>query len=163
MIKQGDNVSEEVSRKYTPVSTIFEKGKFELLIKVYFKDIHPKFPLGGKMSQYLNDLKMGESIKVRAPFGKLTYLGDGSFKILTKLKPLTYREKVYKKVGMIAGGTGITPFFQVIIFIKKIKYEFSHFNLKKLIFPRFYRLLRRIKILLISHYYLLIGHLLIFY
>lgn len=115
MVKQGDNEPEEVSRKYTPVSTIFEKGKFELLIKVYFKDTHPKFPLGGKMSQYLNDLQIGESIKIRAPFGKLTYLGDGSFKILTKLKPLTYKEKVYKKIGMIAGGTGITPFYQVII------------------------------------------------
>jgi len=69
------------------------------------------------MSQYLNDLNIGESIKVRGPFGKLTYFGDGSFKILTKFKPLTYREKFYNKIGMIAGGTGITPFYQVIDFI----------------------------------------------
>jgi len=102
-----------VCRKYTPISTIFEKGKFELLIKVYYKDVHPKFPLGGKMSQYLNDLAIGESIKVRGPFGKLNYRGDGAFKILTKFKPPTYTEKAYKKVGMIAGGTGITPFYQV--------------------------------------------------
>lgn len=70
--------------------------------------------MGGKMSQYLNDIKLEENIKVRGPFGKLTYLGDGNFKILTKYKPLTYREKKYKKVGLLAGGTGITPFYQVI-------------------------------------------------
>ncbi len=65
------------------------------------------------MSQYLNSLLLGDSIKVRGPFGKLTYFGDGAVKILTKFKPLTYHEKVYKKIGMIAGGTGITPFYQV--------------------------------------------------
>ena len=70
------------------------------------------------MSQYLNDLPIGANIKVRGPFGKLTYYGDGAFKILTKFKPLTYQEKIYKKVGMIAGGTGITPFFQVIFYFQ---------------------------------------------
>ena len=71
-----------MSRKYTPVSHIFEKGKFGLLIKVYFKDVHPQFPMGGKMSQFLNDRVISETIKVRGPFGKLTYLGNGNFKIL---------------------------------------------------------------------------------
>jgi NAD(P)H-flavin reductase len=65
------------------------------------------------MSQYLNDLELGQSIKVRGPFGKLSYFGDGNFKILKKFKPPTFLEKKYTKVGMIAGGTGITPFFQV--------------------------------------------------
>lgn len=113
-IVQGEEGLEECTRKYTPISTIYENGKFDLLIKVYFKNVHPKFPLGGMMSQYLNDLKLEEFIKVRGPFGKLTYLGDGNFKILTKYKPLTYKEKCYKKVGMLAGGTGITPFYQVL-------------------------------------------------
>ena len=73
---------ESISRKYTPVSHIFDEGKFNLLIKVYFKDVHPQFPDGGKMSQYLNDLPLERSIKVRGPFGKLNYLGNGNFKIL---------------------------------------------------------------------------------
>jgi hypothetical protein len=34
------------------------------------------------MTQYLNDLPIGSNIKVRGPFGKLTYLGNGNFKIL---------------------------------------------------------------------------------
>ncbi len=65
------------------------------------------------MTNYLNNLDLGQSITVRGPFGKLTYLGDGNFKILKKFKPLTFLEKRYSKVGMIAGGSGITPFFQV--------------------------------------------------
>jgi cytochrome-b5 reductase len=84
-----------------------------LLVKVYYKNVHPLFPEGGKMTNYLNNLDLGQSITVRGPFGKLTYLGDGNFKILKKFKPLTFLEKRYSKVGMIAGGSGITPFFQV--------------------------------------------------
>jgi nitrate reductase (NAD(P)H) len=71
-----------VSRKYTPVSHIFEEGKFKLLVKVYYKDVHPMFPEGGKMSQFLHQLSLERSIKVRGPFGKITYLGNGNFKIL---------------------------------------------------------------------------------
>ncbi len=89
------------------------QGRLEVLVKVYFKDLHPQFPEGGKMSQYLNGLELSQSIKVRGPFGKLSYFGDGNFKILKKFKPLTFSENKYNKVGMIAGGTGITPFYQV--------------------------------------------------
>jgi len=93
-----------------------------MLIKVYFKDVHPQFPEGGKMTQYLNDLELTNSaIKVRGPFGKLTYLGDGYFKILKKFKPLTFLEKTYKKIGMIAGGSGITPFYQILQAASKLK------------------------------------------
>lgn len=67
------------------------------------------------MTNYINNLELGQTITVRGPFGKLNYLGDGNFKILKKFKPLTFLEKRYSKVGMIAGGSGITPFFQVRI------------------------------------------------
>lgn len=113
---QTNQGPEPISRKYTPTSHIFMQGRLELLIKVYFKDVHPQFPDGGKMSQYLNDLGLGTSIKVRGPFGKLSYFGDGNFKILKKFKPMSFVEKKYTKIGMIAGGTGITPFYQVLIY-----------------------------------------------
>jgi cytochrome-b5 reductase len=125
------------------------EGKFEMLIKVYFKDTHPQFPEGGKMSQYLNSIPFGDNIKVRGPFGKLSYFGDGYFKILTKFKPATYKEKKYKYVGMLAGGTGITPFYQVI----KIKFDSI----------RFYKQHISTKILLNSDLYLEIKQLRIFY
>ena len=34
----------------------------DLVIKVYFANVHPRFPEGGKMSQHLESLKIGETI-----------------------------------------------------------------------------------------------------
>ncbi len=66
------------------------------------------------MSQYLNEIALQDTIKVRGPFGKLTYLGEGNFKFQTKIKPLEFAERKYTKVGMLAGGTGITPIYQIL-------------------------------------------------
>lgn len=46
-------------------------------VKVYFKDVHPKFPEGGKMSQHLDSLSIGSTVEIRGPSGKLTYIGQG--------------------------------------------------------------------------------------
>ena len=48
-----------------------------LLFKVYFKNVHPKYPDGGKMSQYLDSLEIGDTVDIRGPSGKLTYVGRG--------------------------------------------------------------------------------------
>lgn len=102
-----------VVRPYTPVSSDDDKGYIDLVIKVYFKNIHPKFPEGGKMSQYLNDMEIGSCINIRGPSGLLVYKGSGLFhcKPDKKSAPVSYN---VKKVGMIAGGTGITPMLQVV-------------------------------------------------
>lgn len=102
-----------VIRPYTPISSDDEQGYFDLVIKVYFKGVHPKFPEGGKMSQHLNSLSIGDSIDVRGPSGRFIYLGKGKFSIKpdNKSPAVIYR---VNKVGMIAGGTGITPMFQLI-------------------------------------------------
>ncbi|CAI9545455.1 unnamed protein product, partial [Staurois parvus] len=47
-----------VVRAYTPVSSDEVKGHIDLVIKVYYKNVNPKFPDGGKMSQYLDSLKI---------------------------------------------------------------------------------------------------------
>lgn len=81
-------------RPYTPVTSDDELGYFDLVIKVsylyslllllpnivkvYFKDVHPKFPEGGKMSQHLESLSIGSTIEIRGPSGKLTYVGRGN-------------------------------------------------------------------------------------
>lgn len=80
--------------------------------------MHPKFPEGGKMSQHLDSLKIGDTIDVRGPSGRLNYLGNGSFSLKKLRKDPPTVIKV-KKVAMIAGGTGITPMLQLIRHITK--------------------------------------------
>jgi len=108
-----------VIRPYTPISSDDDdEGYFDLVIKVYFKGVHPKFPDGGKMSQHLNNLRIGDTIDIRGPSGRFIYLGKGRFSIKPDNKSPAVVHKV-KKVGMIAGGTGITPMFQLIKHVLK--------------------------------------------
>lgn len=111
---------EEVCRKYTPTSPLDEVGFFDIPIKIYYKGTHPKFPEGGKMTQYLDNLKPGESIKVAGPRGGMIYLGNGEFQFTKGDK--TYVKKI-RNVGMIAGGTGITPCFQILQYVANNKDE----------------------------------------
>ena len=101
-----------VIRPYTPTTSDDEVGYFDLVVKVYFKNVHPKFPDGGKMSQHLEGMEIGDTIDVRGPSRHLTYKRRGVFEIKESGKPERLME--CKKVGMIAGGTGITPMLQIV-------------------------------------------------
>lgn len=70
------------------------------------------------MTQYLESLKIGEPIEIRGPSGRLQYLGHGQFSIkkLRKDPPVILHAK---KVGLIAGGVGITPILQLVRHITK--------------------------------------------
>ncbi|CAN1173490.1 Nitrate reductase [NAD(P)H] [Linum perenne] len=94
-------------RAYTPTTIVDAVGHFDLVVKVYLEGIHPKFPNGGVMSQYLNSLEVGSTVDVKGPLGHIEYLGRGKFTVHGK-------PKFGKKLAMVAGGTGITPIYQVI-------------------------------------------------
>lgn len=79
----------ETRRPYTPTSSDADTGFFELLIKVYPAP-------HGTMSRHLDSLSVFDTIDVRGPLGKFTYARNS-----------------FRKIGMIAGGTGITPCWQV--------------------------------------------------
>ena len=69
------------------------------------------------MSQLLASLSIGDSILMKGPKGHLDYKGKGSFTIAHKKdNVISYK---MKKIGMIAGGTGITPMLQIIRAILK--------------------------------------------
>uniref|UniRef100_A0A8C9VBB7 NADH-cytochrome b5 reductase n=1 Tax=Scleropages formosus TaxID=113540 RepID=A0A8C9VBB7_SCLFO len=108
--KVGGNL---VIRAYTPVSSDKDQGFVDLVVKVYYKNSHPKYPEGGKMSQYLDSLSIGDRVDFRGPNGLLVYKGKGKFAIRPdkKTEPAISN---FKHVGMIAGGTGITPMLQLI-------------------------------------------------
>ncbi|KAJ5923333.1 hypothetical protein N7454_008578 [Penicillium verhagenii] len=80
---------QSVSRSYTPTSNNLDRGKLELVIKCY--------PDGLLTGQYLANLKPGDKIQFRGPKGAMRY-----------------KNGICKKIGMIAGGTGITPMYQLI-------------------------------------------------
>ncbi|KAF2167839.1 hypothetical protein M409DRAFT_65918 [Zasmidium cellare ATCC 36951] len=77
-----------VIRSYTPTSRPTHAGSLDLTIKVY-ED--------GVMGNHLQDRSLGEPIHVRGPHGRFHY-----------------RRNASKKLVCIAGGSGITPMFNVI-------------------------------------------------
>ncbi|KAK1555451.1 hypothetical protein Q3G72_026707 [Acer saccharum] len=93
-------------RAYTPTSSVDEVGHFDLVVKIYFKGVVPKFPNGGLMSQYLDSMSIGSFLDIKGPLGHIEYTGRGNFMVHGK-------SKFAKKLAMSAGGTGITPIYQV--------------------------------------------------
>lgn len=75
-------------KPYTPTSLNDQKGSMELVVKTY-----PE----GKVSGFMNNLKVGDMIDIKGPFPKLPYIAN-----------------MKKEIGMLCGGTGITPMLQVI-------------------------------------------------
>lgn len=59
------------------------------------------------MSQYLERMQLGHKMEVKGPLGHFVYEGRGKYK--QSGQPGTART-----MSMIAGGTGITPMFQII-------------------------------------------------
>ncbi|KAF2971124.1 dyp-type peroxidase [Xylaria multiplex] len=78
-----------VTRSYTPVSNNADRGTLELIIKCY--------PDGKLTGGYLANLSIGDEVKFRGPKGAMRY-----------------RRGYCKRIGMLAGGSGITPMFQLI-------------------------------------------------
>lgn len=82
-----DDNGELVTKPYTPTTLDSDVGYFELVIKMY-----PQ----GKMSHHFREMQEGDFLAVKGPKGRFKY------------EPGKYRA-----FGMLAGGTGITPMFQV--------------------------------------------------
>jgi NAD(P)H-flavin reductase len=95
-------------RAYTPTSLPNQQGHIDLVIKIYFKDTNPQFPDGGVVSQYLESMSIGEKISVKGPTGGFTFCGTGQYSHSSGRKGKCHQ------IGMICGGTGITPMYQIM-------------------------------------------------
>ncbi|KAJ9538919.1 hypothetical protein OSB04_031652 [Centaurea solstitialis] len=91
--EDAEGKTKYVVRPYTPISDPDSEGYFDLMIKIY-----PE----GKMSQHFAKLKPGDVLEVKGPIEKIKYTPN-----------------MKKHIGMIAGGSGITPMLQVIEAILK--------------------------------------------
>merc|ERR1719487_1062565 len=89
-----------VSRAYTPISTNTHKGRVDLVIKTYYKDEHPRFPDGGWLSQYMDNMKVGDELDFKGPTGKIIYEGDGVFNIRGEKR--TYKKIIYEGDGVFS-------------------------------------------------------------
>ncbi|EKF39672.1 NADH-cytochrome b5 reductase, putative [Trypanosoma cruzi marinkellei] len=78
---------EAVIRPYTPINKSDQRGYFEILVKRYDNS---------KMTTHLFSLKKGDTMEFKGPWVKI---------------PIKANQ--YRHIGMIAGGTGITPMYQV--------------------------------------------------
>ncbi|KAI0380098.1 hypothetical protein F5Y04DRAFT_258302 [Hypomontagnella monticulosa] len=105
MMRLRDPVTREaIIRSYTPLSETTEKGKLNVLIKIYYDTPERK---GGKMTQALDAIPIGHFVDFKGPVGKFEYLGRG-------LCSIAGRQRQVKHFIMICGGSGITPIFQVL-------------------------------------------------
>ena len=78
-----------IARSYTPTSSNADRGRMELVVRCYDN--------GALTGGYLRHLQIGDEVAFRGPKGGIRY-----------------RRGMAKKLGMVAGGSGITPMYQLI-------------------------------------------------
>ncbi|KAF2845830.1 reductase [Plenodomus tracheiphilus IPT5] len=93
-----------VTRSYTPITNNLDRGILQLVIKIY--------PDGLLTGKYFANLKVGDSVLFRGPKGAYTHTSGQ-----------------VQKLGMIAGGTGITPMYQLIRAICEDEYDITEVSL----------------------------------
>lgn len=67
-----------------------------------------EFPSGGKMSVGLHELVVGDSVEIKGPLGSFMWEGRGAIRWKDVPRP------GIRKLGLICGGSGITPILQVL-------------------------------------------------
>ncbi|KAK4216551.1 NADH-cytochrome b5 reductase 2 [Rhypophila decipiens] len=82
-----NNADKPVIRPYTPISDEDTVGHMDLLVK--------KYP-NGPMSTHLHDMVPGQRLEIKGPLPKYPWSANK-----------------HQHIGLIAGGTGITPMFQL--------------------------------------------------
>ena len=75
----------QIARPYTPIRT--SRGELDLLVKRYDQ---------GTVSRYIHSLRVSDSIHLRGPLTTMPYTANS-----------------YDSIGMVVGGTGIAPAYQL--------------------------------------------------
>ncbi|KAK9805636.1 hypothetical protein WJX72_009442 [[Myrmecia] bisecta] len=83
----------QIFKPYTPISDDDQPGFIDFVIKIY---------PDGRMSQHLDGMEVGDKLWFKGPRGRFQY-----------------QPNMKRAIGMLAGGTGITPMYQVAVAILK--------------------------------------------
>lgn len=84
---KGPEMQKPAVRPYTPVSDEDERGYLDLVVK--------RYP-NGPMSEHMHDMKEGQSLDFKGPIPKYPW-----------------ETNKHEHIALIAGGTGITPMYQL--------------------------------------------------
>ncbi|KAF9219482.1 hypothetical protein BS17DRAFT_740579 [Gyrodon lividus] len=103
-LKRKDT-GEVIQRAYTPVSRQGVVGFIEFLIKLYLPS--PDFPAGGKMTTGFHQLVLGDTVELKGPLGSFVWAGKG----IANWRGI---ERKVEEIGLVCGGSGITPVLQVL-------------------------------------------------
>ncbi|KAI9103179.1 NADH-cytochrome b5 reductase-like protein [Phlyctochytrium arcticum] len=76
----------QIARSYTPIT--YGRKHFDLLVKKYDN---------GSLSSFLHKIEIGDAVPMRGPISTVPYVPNA-----------------VDEIGLIAGGTGITPLYQLI-------------------------------------------------
>jgi len=98
-----DDKGNPVVRWYTPVSDASVPGQFTVMIKKYDN---------GKLTPYIHSLKVGDKLAFKGP-----------------IKKWAYKANEFQQVGLIGGGSGITPLYQILSHALKDKDNTTKFTL----------------------------------
>ncbi|KAK2463015.1 hypothetical protein APHAL10511_004972 [Amanita phalloides] len=104
---RSDMAVKSVMRAYTPNG--WGPGYVEFIVKIYFPESGRP---GGAFTQLLDKVRVGETIDVKGPLGEYQYLGDCKYTLMHQ------PTRQARHLCMIAGGTGITPMWQILDAIK---------------------------------------------
>lgn len=105
-----------IEREYTPISCDLNVGYFDLMIKVYEK---------GVVTQHLEHMKIGDELAFRGPRGMIVYQDPSTF-----FFPFSrVKNRTVSHIGMLAGGTGITPMLQILRQIERDASDSTKANL----------------------------------
>jgi len=114
-----------VMRAYTPVAV----GPYwvDFVIKVYFP-LPPKFPDGGVLTQHFETLKVGDTVDFKGPLGEFDFdcaPSSAPRDTLSTFQTNGAHGGSFKHLGMIAGGSGITPVLQVAVALLQLDRDFT--------------------------------------
>jgi len=98
-----DAKGKPIVRPYTPISPSDKEGELVLIVKKYDT---------GNASKHIHSLKPGDSLSMKGPFPKWDY-----------------KINEFHEVGLIGGGSGITPLYQVLNYALSDKTNKTKFKL----------------------------------